>query len=940
MSLYTKIIAREKLSEAWKRVRKNKPAAGVDNVTYEEFEEDLRANLEQLHLDLEAHTYESMPVKTVLLYKGEMQREISLFSMRDKVVQQAVATELLKLYDGSFSDCIYAYLPGRAALQAIECLEEQIKKPEIAWILKADIKSFFDTIPLGRLYGTLAKMIREQDVMNLIKACCEAPALQKDGTLTPKRVGIYQGSGIAPVLSNIYLQDFDRQMEERCKVYVRYSDDILVTGENEEALTQIREFLRLKLKKLGLALNEEKTVIQSAQAGVDFLGYRLSSAGKAIPAKAEQNLQQRLEEIWIGDLPIREKLQKGSEVLNGWEQYYRNDRQIGSMEEYAVVIYMVRNKDPEIFEAIKSQRCRFINLHLDICRYLAEVWADPADALLEYEQFYEMESLDGDIAIGNPADFCTLYDKLTAQETEECWSDLMQLYADAGAYNKASKTAEYKERFAKTDSAKYTAAAQLQLQKQTEIPGGKDVFAQAAEDKAFQQTFLDLFAGRDDIYGREEISSRMKRCVEQADEPLTEEVLKVHLEGSCTISTYLQRTNQTVKYLVIDVDVSKKNMLQGESGEVLEKYLPLAAETAGELLKILKRLGMKGYLEYSGFRGYHIWVFFTQWLPTRYVNMLTDVINYMMKEKSPDVTVEYFPNKTRMKNGSSGQSIKLPYGVHILTGKRSMLLTDDFQEIPPEKAYLTDIARFSVQALKKIIGANTQEKVGVQMKTVDQDLSTFGDLPDSIKVVLRSCSLMRYLCQKARTTGYLTHFERLSILNVFGHIGDDGKQFVHTVMELTLNYKYHVTEKFIQKLPGKPISCVKLRDQYKQITAEYGCSCSFKRSKNCYPSPVLHAIESSGDLDEHVTIPTSRTISKEKEKQVVEELNVHKKVQELAGKIVEMKKQKRGIDKKIRKTESELEKIFDAAGSDCMEVDMGLLVRRKKDDGYEWLIEI
>ena len=89
-----------------------------------------------------------------------------------------------------------------------------------------------------------------------------------------------------------------------------------------------------------------------------------------------------------------------------------------------------------------------------------------------------------------------------------------------------------------------------------------------------------------------------------------------------------------------------------------------------------------------------------------------------------------------------------------------------------------------------------------------------------------------------------------------------------------------------------------------------------------------------------ITIPTSRTLTKANEKKVIEEINIHKKVQELAGKIIEMKKQKRGIDKVIQKTENELERIYDQAGIDCLEVDMGLLVRRKKEQGYEWLIEI
>jgi hypothetical protein len=124
------------------------------------------------------------------------------------------------------------------------------------------------------------------------------------------------------------------------------------------------------------------------------------------------------------------------------------------------------------------------------------------------------------------------------------------------------------------------------------------------------------------------------------------------------------------------------------------------------------------------------------------------------------------------------------------------------------------------------------------------------------------------------------------------------------------------------------------------ITAEYGCNCEFKRSKNCYPSPVLHAISLSTDLQEGITLPTSRTLSKEKEKKVMDEMNIHTKAQELATKILTLKKQKRSIDQSIRKIERELEQIYDNAGIDCLEVEMGLLVRRKTETGYEWFIEI
>lgn len=227
-----------------------------------------------------------------------------------------------------------------------------------------------------------------------------------------------------------------------------------------------------------------------------------------------------------------------------------------------------------------------------------------------------------------------------------------------------------------------------------------------------------------------------------------------------------------------------------------------------------------------------------------------------------------------------------------------------------------------------------------ERKEIILEYQKFGDIGDSVKQVLQGCTLMRYLVNRAMTTGYLTHLERISVLYVFGHLGEDGEEFVHIVMQFTMNYEYAVTQKFIGKLLSKPISCIKLREQYKSITAEYGCNCTFKRTKNCYPSPVIHALKNSTESNVNVTLPTSRTMSKERQQDIYQEMNIHIRVQELAGKIVELKKQKRGIDKALEKAENELCSIFDSIKTDCMEVDMGLLVRRKMEMGYEWLIEI
>lgn len=284
-------------------------------------------------------------------------------------------------------------------------------------------------------------------------------------------------------------------------------------------------------------------------------------------------------------------------------------------------------------------------------------------------------------------------------------------------------------------------------------------------------------------------------------------------------------------------------------------------------------------------------------------------------------------------------------GIHLTSGKRSYFCENDISKVNDIKQFLNNVTKYSLENVKRIIGAyNVQTENALfkkyETKEIAIDYSKLSNFTDSIRTVLEGCNLMKYLVQKAMITGYLSHFERLSVLHVFGHIGEDGKEFVHTVMSFTLNYQYNVTQKFILKMPQKPVSCIKLREQYKQVTAEYGCSCIFKRTKDCYPSPVIHAIKNNNDSNHNITIPISRTISKTKQEKVYEDLNEHNKVQELATKIVELKKQYRGIDKAVNKVERELCQIYDNAGVDCMEVDMGMLIRRKKNNGYEWLIEI
>lgn len=558
--------------------------------------------------------------------------------------------------------------------------------------------------------------------------------------------------------------------------------------------------------------------------------------------------------------------------------------------------------------------------------------------LMEYEQYYQIWDEEGtnvNRKAGTDSrheveELLFHYRRVFVSENMEIDTELMQLYTDMEEYRKAAFWMKRKEMLESSVRPQPQSLGRVGQQEENE-----------GVDNALASKILKVFAGREDIFCEEELESFGRRKMEMKPIPLSEKKVKEHLSGNITVGTYVQRPNSTVKYIVVDIDISRRILLQHEKEqEIITAYMERTLQKAGTVIRILNSLGIQGYIECSGYRGYHVWIFFREWIPVRYANMLCEIIENKVQEESGDITVEFFPNRTRIKPGKFGQVIKIPFGKHLKTGKYSFFLDENFCRITDVKEFLDNLSFLTLADIKRILAMHSGSTEMVDEKKVDENLDGFGELPENIRKLLQKCNLMRYLCQKARKTGYLTHFERLSVLYVMGHLGEDGKQFVHQIMSYTLNYQYHTTERFIQRLPDKPVSCLKLRDQYKQITAEYGCNCDFRRSRNCYPSPVLHVISQSSDLQNDITLPVSRTLTKEKERIVIEEINVHKKAQNLAGRILELKKQKRGIDQAIAKVERELEQIYDNLGIDCLEIEMGLLVRRKKENGYEWLIEI
>lgn len=941
MSLYNKIIDQQKLQDAWRQVYKNKPKEGVDHVTYEEFEEDKKNRIKSLWSELVNHTYECQPVQLIPIYKGDKMRCISLYTMRDKVLQSSMAREISSIFEPYFSECCYAYRSGKSALHASQKIHHQILQMRQGYVLRADISSFFDCILHDVLISKIREKVHEKDVVELILKVIKTCSLEKTGELIEKKRGVYQGSTLAPVLSNIYLMKMDSRIERETVFYIRYSDDILAFFEDAEKAETYRKQLSLYLEELGLELNEKKTRIVSFDEGFEFLGYQFDQKGKAIPKKAEDQLAERLEDVWLDSKyhTIQTRLEKGAEILNGWEQYFTEERQISSILEYVVWVFQMEKKDTLDTEKMEEVRKKFDNPYKDVTMYLAEICNKKQlrrQELREYEQFFAISELNPEIHIeeNHPllSELLDAYARFIVQETDDVRAELIQLYSDLKMYQKAEVLLDGMKSDRKSSENIRLIAPESETNT-TVMLTPKEL-----------SLYMDLFVGREDLYALGGITAEQKRKNEEVLQPLLMDVVKRHLEQKETVSTYIQRNNGTVKYLVLDLDISKGILLQCKSESIREEYMSKCFQIAVGILKELRHMGISGYLEQSGCRGYHIWIFFSEWLPVRYANLLSDIIEQKTGDlwRESGIQVEYFPNKTRIKNGKKGQCLKLPWGVHPRTGKISSFLNMDFQYYEPQKLILDEIIKHSGNTIKKIIAANkinTSYEQGHEYTEVDHDLKGFGSICDSVRTVLDSCNLLRYLCQKSRNTHYLNHFERLTVLYVFGHLGEEGKTFIHKVMSFTLNYSYQTTQKFILRCPEKPVSCLKLREQYKQISAEIGCSCNFKRTKNCYPSPVLHALKNAEENNQ-ITMPVSKTIPVNKQNELKEEINVSAKAQMIAEKMMELRKQRRNLDKALRKYEQELSDIFDDGNTDNMEIKMGLLVRRRNGEKTEWVIEL
>jgi len=327
--LMDKVYAPANLAAAWKRVRSNRGAAGVDGQSVARFERDAQRYLDELHRELRDGRYRPSPVRRRYIPKPgtAKKRPLGIPTVRDRIVQTAMRHVIEPLWEVKFADQSYGFRPGRGCKDALRRVQSLLRDGW-KWVVDADIQSFYDTIDHGRLLAEVAKEIADGKVLGLIKAMLGQPVMEATAKWTPEE-GIPQGSTVGPLLANVYLHPLDKEMARIGWEVTRYADDLVIQCRNEgEARAALRR-LREAVARLGLKLHPEKTrVVNVRQEGFEFLGYRFEGKRLRPRDQSLMSFKDRVRGLTRrrdgNSMPtIIERL---NAMLRGWFEYFKHSR--------------------------------------------------------------------------------------------------------------------------------------------------------------------------------------------------------------------------------------------------------------------------------------------------------------------------------------------------------------------------------------------------------------------------------------------------------------------------------------------------------------------------------------------------------------------------------------------------------------------------------------
>lgn len=332
------VVSRANMLTAYHRVVSNQGSAGVDGVTVDQLWDLCCQRWEAIREELLNGTYVPSPVRKVEIPKpgGKGVRMLGIPTVLDRLIQQALLQVLTPLFDPTFSDSSFGFRPGRNAHQALDRAQEHIAAGH-RWVVDMDLEKFFDRVNHDVLMGRLAKRIEDKRILKLIRRYLQA-GMMEGGVASPRSEGTPQGGPLSPLLSNVLLDEFDKELERRGHRFVRYADDCNVYVRSrragERVLDSVERFLR---KRLRLVVNRDKSAVDRPWKR-KFLGYTFTHHFQPkfkVAPESVKRFKGRLRELFRRGRgrSLRRVLADLRPVLIGWVSYYRKSEVRGTFEE-------------------------------------------------------------------------------------------------------------------------------------------------------------------------------------------------------------------------------------------------------------------------------------------------------------------------------------------------------------------------------------------------------------------------------------------------------------------------------------------------------------------------------------------------------------------------------------------------------------------------------
>lgn len=340
--LLGRILDRENLNRAYKRVRANRGAPGIDGMTVEEALPWLREHREELLEQIRQGKYKPRPVRRKEIPKPDGgTRKLGIPSVVDRIIQQAIAQQLTPIFEPLFYDGSYGYRPGRSAQQAMERVKGYAEQGYTQAVL-VDLSKYFDTLNHDLLMNMVREEVHDKRVIELVKRFLKSGVME-NGLLVKTREGSPQGGPLSPLLANIYLNKFDKEMERRGVPVVRYADDIVVLAKSPRAAQRLLESSRKYLEeKLKLKVNMDKSRAVSVFSirNFKFLGFALGKGKDGVyiraHAKSMKKAKQKLRELTSRrqGRNVRVVMRNVKEYIRGWLGYFGIARMRNTMKEW------------------------------------------------------------------------------------------------------------------------------------------------------------------------------------------------------------------------------------------------------------------------------------------------------------------------------------------------------------------------------------------------------------------------------------------------------------------------------------------------------------------------------------------------------------------------------------------------------------------------------